>query len=145
MIAQELVDAMISLARQAQKNAFVIRSGHAIGACVMSASGDLFAGCNTESVISGLGLCAERSAIDHAVVHGHYQFRAMVLVDKEILLPCGACLQYLLQFYQIDQQDITIISSCDQGNCEQTSLLQLLPNGYQTKSNLDRLAAYRRW
>ncbi len=61
---------LIETARRAMKNAYTPVTRFPVGASVLTASGKLFEGCNTQSVISGLGVCAERSAIDHAVVFG---------------------------------------------------------------------------
>jgi cytidine deaminase len=143
MITEQTIQAMITCARKAQTNAFVIRSGHKIGACALTTDGQLFGGCNIESIVMGLGTCAEQSAINNAVVHGKYQFQALLVVDSAHILPCGVCLQYLMQFYQIDQQDITIMSVGHDDTRETTSLCTLLPHGYQTRNNLERLQQYR--
>lgn len=121
MINEKTIREMLACATQAKKNAFVIRSGHKLGACVLTSDGELYSGCNTESIVMGLGLCAEQSAINHAVAHGKYQFRAVAVVDTQPTLPCGVCLQYLMQFFQIDQHDIAIIAASEDGGCEITS------------------------
>lgn len=134
---------LIASARESRDHAFVVRSGHKIGAAVLTADGEVFGGCNTEAYITGLGTCAERSAVDHAVAHGRYTFRAVATVDSELTYPCGACLQYLLQFYQINDEDISIIVADLTGNSETKSLMACLPYGYLTKSNLGKLKDYK--
>lgn len=134
---------LIASARESRDHAFVIRSGHKIGAAVLTPDGEVFGGCNTEAYITGLGTCAERSAVDHAVAHGKYNFRAVATVDSELTYPCGACLQYLLQFYQISGEDLSIIVADLAGNSEIKSLTECLPYGYLTKSNLEKLQSYK--
>jgi len=135
-------ESLIASARESRDHAFVVRSGHKIGAAILTTSDEVFGGCNTEAYITGLGTCAERSAVDHAVAHGKYNFRAVVTVDSELTYPCGACLQYLLQFYQISGEDIYIIVADLSGNSEIKSLMECLPYGYLTKSNLEKLRDY---
>lgn len=63
---------LIEAARRGMENAYTPVTRFSVGAALLTISGKLFEGCNTQSVISGLGVCAERSAIDHAVVFGEY-------------------------------------------------------------------------
>jgi cytidine deaminase len=132
---------LIEVAKKFRRHSFLVRSRHRIGAAVLTSDGQIYGGCIIQSVISGLGVCAERSAIDHAVVNGHCQIAAIAVVDHRINYPCGACLQYLLQFYQVTKKDITIICSDLRGNCETSSLLKLLPHGYQTRLNLKTICS----
>lgn len=59
-------------------------------------------GCNVESWVSGLGICAERCAINHAVLHGNKRIREIAIVTdfktETETKPCGACLQYIFDF-----------------------------------------------
>ena len=52
------------------KNAYVLW-GFRVGAAVLAKDGRIYEGCNVESWVSGLGICAERCAINHAVLHGN--------------------------------------------------------------------------
>ena len=64
--------------------------------------GEIYEGCNVESWISGLGTCAERCAIDHAVLHGNRRIKEIAIVmdvnSNNAPIPCGACLQYIRDF-----------------------------------------------
>lgn len=142
-ISSDEMSRLIAGARESRDHAFVVRSGHKIGAAVLTIDGAVFGGCNTEAYITGLGTCAERSAVDHAVAHGKYNFRAVVTVDSELTYPCGVCLQYLLQFYQISNNNIYIIVADLSGKSEIKSLTECLPYGYLTKSNLEKLKGYK--
>lgn len=143
MINKEETEKLIAVAKAARENAFAHRSGHKIGAAVLTTDGEMFGGCNTESAISSLGVCAEMSAIDHAVVHGKYEFRALAVVDKELTYPCGACLQYLCLFYQINNQEVEVIVASIDGRTEKRNLTDLLPHRYLTENNLDEIRKYK--
>ncbi len=131
-------------ARSFRDRAFVIRSNHSIGAAVLMSDGRIFGGCNIESVISGLGVCAERAALQMAVAHGSCQPRALVIYDDVLLWPCGVCLQYFLQFVQIDGTDVEIITVAASGERAQKKLSELLPNGYQSEHLAKALLAYKK-
>ena len=76
--------------------------GFKVGAAVLAEDNQIYEGCNIESRISGLGVCAERCAIDHAVLHGNRRILkvALVIEDDNVLsaMPCGVCRQYIYDF-----------------------------------------------
>jgi cytidine deaminase len=92
---------LLEAALKAMKNAHVLW-GMRVGAAVLGEDGRVYEGCNVESWVSGLGLCAERCAIDHAVLHGNKRIsKIAVVVDAENEReprPCGVCLQYINGF-----------------------------------------------
>ncbi|MGI5827749.1 MAG: cytidine deaminase [Patescibacteria group bacterium] len=143
MLSIEEIRKLIEVAQLYRLNAFVPLTDHPIGASVLATNGEYFGGCNTESYISGLGTCAERSAVDHAVSHGKYEFKAIAIVDDVLTYPCGACLQYLVFYSQIIETDIDIVVADIQGKYLLKTLNELLPNGYRTHQNLEKLKSYR--
>ncbi len=76
--------------------------GVGVGAAVLAEDGNIYEGCNVESWISGLGICAERCAINHAVLHGNRKVSAVAVVmganNHNEPRPCGSCLQYIHDF-----------------------------------------------
>ncbi|MEM3010504.1 MAG: cytidine deaminase [Candidatus Bathyarchaeia archaeon] len=92
---------LLEWAIKAMKNAYVLW-GFAVGAAVLAEDNVVYEGCNIESWVSGLGKCAERCAIDHAVLHGNRKIRKIAIVTEmdniKELIPCGACLQYISDF-----------------------------------------------
>ena len=92
---------MLEAALEAAKNAHVLW-GFKIGAAVIAEDGKVYVGCNVESWVSGLGTCAERCAIDHAVLHGNRRILEIAIVTNEEKpkkpTPCGVCLQYIHDF-----------------------------------------------
>jgi cytidine deaminase len=94
---KELLDASL----RAMKNAYALW-GFKVGAAVFAEDGQIYEGCNVESWVSGLGTCAERCAINHAVLHGNRKIKEIaVVMDADSGAeprPCGACLQYVSDF-----------------------------------------------
>lgn len=144
ILDKAILQILLDEARKAREHAFVIRSQHKIGAACLMRSGEVFAGCTVEGIISGLGACAERVALDHAIVHGHYQVKALLVLDDRPVFPCGACLQYLKQFAQIDDADPEVIAADIDGNMLYKKLSLLLPNGYASTNRRDSFALYRK-
>ncbi len=134
----------IEIARKAGENSFNFISGNSIGACIIASDGKMFGGCIVENDISGLGVCAERSAIFHAVVEGYYTFKAIVVANHEMIFPCGACLQNLTLFSLITDEPIYVISATFDGNYEIHELSELLPKGYKTNHNLDAIKSFKK-
>jgi cytidine deaminase len=102
MVEAEKTDKkLLKNALTAMDNAYVLW-GFRVGAAVLAEDGEIYGGCNVESWVSGLGICAERCAINHAVLHGNRKIKKIaILVDADSQReprPCGACLQYIYDF-----------------------------------------------
>jgi cytidine deaminase len=134
MLLPEEIKNITNKAIEIRKNAFSFKSGHSFGACVLTTDGEYFEGVNVEGVISSLGVCAEMAALDHGVVHGKYSFKAICTADDNLTYPCGACLQYLAQFSQVNDMDIEIVAVDMSGNYEIKQLSELLPKKFISKS-----------
>jgi homotetrameric cytidine deaminase len=120
---------LIAAARAAMDNAYVIVNDFCVGAAVLTAKGTIYQGCNTQSVISGMGVCAERSAIDHAVACGEYVFKAIAVTSRleKPIAPCGMCLQYIGEFSQVANYDIEILMVGSTGAVRESSISNMLP------------------
>lgn len=141
-ITQTQIDELIKIASKTRKFAFSHRSMHKIWASVLTADGKIFGGCNIESVISWLWTCAERAAIDHAIVNGKYDIIAVCTIDEQMTPTCGACLQYALLFQQVSWEEIILINGDTAGNYEIDLLKDLLPKWYITHNNLKEIKSY---
>ena len=101
---------LLETALKAMNKAYVLW-GLKVGAAVLAEDGQIYEGCNIESWISGLGTCAERCAINHAVLHGNRKIEGIVIVmgveGHNDPRPCGACLQYIYDF--ADDSKIKIV------------------------------------
>jgi len=129
---------LLQTALKAADNAYVLW-GFKVGSAVVAEDGKMYEGCNIESWISGLGICAERAAINHALLHGNRKIREVaVVISSEYVgepRPCGVCLQHISDFAQNPQIKV-IMAKADGGkvlfNTVQVKTLgELLPFPYQ--------------
>jgi cytidine deaminase len=92
---------LLEAALKAMKYAHVLW-GFKVGAAVLAKDEQIYEGCNVESWVSGLGTCAERCAINHAVLHGNRRIKEVAIImeahKQSQPLPCGACLQHIHDF-----------------------------------------------
>jgi cytidine deaminase len=93
-------DALVDAARAARERAIAPYSGFRVGAALLTASGEVIAGCNIENATYGLTTCAERVALLKALSEGHREFsRIVVVADTEAPTPpCGPCRQLLWEY-----------------------------------------------
>jgi cytidine deaminase len=92
---------VLQAALNVMDNAYVLW-GVKVGAAVLAENGQIYGGCNVESWVSGFGICAERNAINHSVLHGNRKIEEIAIVmdigSGNEPRPCGACLQYIYDF-----------------------------------------------
>jgi cytidine deaminase len=101
----DLLDELLDEARRASRAAYCPYSNFHVGAAIL-AGGRVFSGANIENASYGLTICAERTAAFAAVLAGAGRFEAIAVacVDApvgsgpEMLMPCGACRQVLVEF-----------------------------------------------
>jgi len=137
---------LIAAAIDAKKFAYDPVTGIGVGAAVLTTEGNIYKGCNVQSVISGLGTCAERCAIDNAIAHGAYNFQAIAVSfpSRNSTRPCGACLQIIHELSEIKDIDTQIICLNKFGDVvEETSIRKLLPKGYGPKESKKDVKQYR--
>lgn len=129
MLDRETLEKLINTAREALSRAHAPISQFPVGAAVFTGKGNIFPGCNIETIIPALGVCAERSAIDHAIIHGEIEFTAIAVVNTRpaALFPCGACLQYMHEFAQRTGCDIIVYAQGSNGHTESFPLSRLYP------------------
>ncbi|NXW58976.1 CDD deaminase, partial [Eurystomus gularis] len=86
---------------EAKNCAYCPYSHFPVGAALLTASGEIFSGCNVENACYSLGVCAERTAIQKAISEGHTSFKAMAITSDmgdNFIVPCGACRQVMREF-----------------------------------------------
>jgi cytidine deaminase len=93
---QALLDAAVA----AREDSYSPYSGFAVGAALLDEDGRVWTGANVENASYGLAMCAERTAIGHAVSSGVRRFVAVAVAGPPgvTTLPCGACRQVLSEF-----------------------------------------------
>lgn len=112
------------------KNAYCPYSKFAVGACVLTESGNTYTGCNFENSSFGMTICAERNAIGSAIANGEKKIEAIAIYspNQDNCAPCGACRQVMHEFCNNDKDFKIILKN---GNdLKIYTLDQLLPEGF---------------
>ena len=96
----ERIDELVLRARGASAAAYCPYSSFAVGAALLSKDGRIFCACNVENASYGLSICAERSAVFQMVAQGGDGILAVAVFSPSAApcVPCGACLQVLMEF-----------------------------------------------
>jgi len=123
---------LIRLAQAARKNAYAPYSTYQVGAALLTASGQVFTGCNVENAAYPMCLCAERTAVTKAVSEGQREFVAIAIATRNGGSPCGACRQVMREF----APHLRVLLTDDAGNVREFTLDQLLPESFGPESLL---------
>ena len=121
---------LVALAQEARKAAYVPYSHYSVGAALLTASGQVFTGCNVENAVYPLCLCAERTAIVKAVSEGQREFAVIAIATRNGGSPCGACRQVLREF----APHIRVLLTDDAGHRREFTLDHLLPESFGPES-----------
>jgi len=89
---------LVRRAVEARRHAYAPYSKYAVGAALLSSTGRIYGGANVENAAYPTGMCAERTALFHAVSEGEREFAAIAVVTENAGSPCGACRQALSEF-----------------------------------------------
>jgi cytidine deaminase len=119
---------LIDAALAARANAHAPYSKFPVGAALLAASGEIFAGCNVENASYGLTMCAERVATGAAVAAGHTQIAAVAVATAGGRAPCGACRQVLSEFGPT--MDVLLVDADDPERTRAATLDKLLPEQF---------------
>lgn len=76
------IEELVWDARAARNHAYVPLSKFKVGTVVLNSREDIFEGCDNEYLIPVLGVCAERNAINHAIIHGATDIVAVAVVYR---------------------------------------------------------------
>lgn len=109
----------------ASERAYCPYSEFRVGAAVLTAHGQVFAGCNIENASYGLTICAERTALFEAVASGHLDIVGVVIYTptESPVAPCGGCRQVIQEF----GPDAGVYCFCRGDAVLHTKLTDLLP------------------
>lgn len=126
--ADPVEDALLTAAWMRREHARCEYSHFAVGAALRDRSGRIWTGANVENASYTLGLCAERVAMFHALVHGADAFTHVVIVtDTDTpTSPCGACRQILWEF----APDATVVLATRAGVAARWTMSELLPGAF---------------
>ena len=91
-------------ARAVAARAYARYSGLHVGAALRAQDGAVYLGVNVENASYPAGMCAERAALAAAVTAGERRFAALAVAtaQNDPILPCGACLQALAEFGELE-------------------------------------------
>ncbi|MDP3460300.1 MAG: cytidine deaminase [Hyphomonas sp.] len=123
--------ALKAAALAVQASAYVPYSNYRVGAALLTAGGEIVAGCNVENATFGATCCAERNAVFAAVAQGHRDFRAVAVVTNgaDPGTPCGICRQVLAEF----GTDLDVLCFTPEGAEARYRLSALLPHAFKLK------------
>jgi len=96
----EITEELLKRAVAAAANAYAPYSGYQVGAAVCTTDGKIYAAANVENISFPCGTCAEAGAIAAMVADGGRKITAVLVSSsgKELVYPCGACLQRIAEF-----------------------------------------------
>jgi cytidine deaminase len=117
---------LVRLAQQARRNAYAPYSHYDVGAALLTASGQVFTGCNVENAAYPMAICAERTAVVKAVSEGEREFVAIAIATRNGGSPCGACRQVMREF----APHMRVLLVNDAGDVRHYTLDQLLPDSF---------------
>lgn len=122
---------LYSLAKSALKNSYAPYSKFAVGAALLTKSGEVFTGSNIENSSLGATICAERVAFSKAVSSGEREFDTIAIVSADgAVWPCGICRQFMFEF----GDGLRIITGEDEDHLRVYTIGELLPEGFRLKT-----------
>lgn len=126
-LTDALRQTLIQQALVARQNAYAPYSKYPVGAAILTASGQVFTGCNIEIASYGATVCGEQTAAFKAVSEGARDFVAVAVVTSNGAAPCGICRQVL---YEFGPQMIVITADASGSIIWEGPLTELLPYGF---------------
>jgi len=126
-LTDEERQALIHLANEARRRAYVPYSNYPVGAALRTKSGKLFTGVNVENAAYPTTMCAERTAVFTAVTAGEREFEVIAVVTDNGGTPCGSCRQVLAEF---GLDTIVLIANGDGILVQETTVGELLPGAF---------------
>jgi cytidine deaminase len=129
---KNLEQRLIRAAIEASRNAVAPYSGFAVGAALLTDTGEIFTGANIESASFGLTCCAERVALFKALSEGRRKFTAIAVVAPMPggAMPCGACRQLLAEY--APRATLWVADSARPERVRKFSVASLLPGAFTT-------------
>lgn len=105
-----------------------------VSAAVIMKSGKIYTGANIENASYGAAICAERTAITHAIKSGETQILGIAIVGgmnhtvSDYCAPCGICRQVMREF--CNPKDMRVIVAKSETDYKEYTLEELLPESF---------------
>ena len=117
-------------ALMARSKAYAPYSRYKVGAAIYTKNQNIYASCNVENVSFPCGTCAEAGAISAMIAAGDKKIEAILVVSagKNLVYPCGACLQRIAEF---SDKKTKIYLADLKKICKVYTLSELLPYGFK--------------
>ncbi|MBL8063484.1 MAG: cytidine deaminase [Anaerolineales bacterium] len=129
-LSQDEKKALIDLANEARRRAYVPYSNYPVGAALRTKSGRIFTGVNVENASYPQTMCAERVAIFKAVSEGELEFEVIAVVTNNGGSPCGGCRQVMAEF----GLDTVVLFGNGKGELvKESTVNELLPEAFTPK------------
>ncbi|MBI5402348.1 MAG: cytidine deaminase [Ignavibacteriae bacterium] len=124
----DLINELIKSATEALKKSYSPYSKFKVGAAILTKNNKIFTGANVENASYSLTICAERVAGVKAISSGESKFKYIAIATNrnEIAFPCGACLQFLIEF----SQNLKVILVKTEKKYKIFDLKELLPKNF---------------
>ena len=129
-LTHEERQALINLANEARKLAYVPYSNYPVGAALRTKSGHSYTGVNVENAAYPQTMCAERVAIFKAVSDGETEFDVIAVVTNNGGSPCGGCRQVLAEF---GLDTIVLLADGNGKLVKESTVSELLPEAFTPK------------
>lgn len=133
-LAEREQKALVDAARAARSKSYSPYSRFQVGAALLTKDGEIYTGCNIESVSYTPTNCAERTAFFKAVSEGKKDFSAIAVVGAfegqplTYCAPCGVCRQVMQEF--CDPATFLILLSQEDYMTRSYTLEEILPIGF---------------
>ncbi len=135
---KDKIEDMVAQAIAMRDKAYAPYSNYHVG-CALLADGEVFLGANVENASHGLTMCAERTAVAHAILQGKRNIEYVVVATDSSppAAPCGMCRQTLNEFSSTDSP-LIVISVSTSGERKEYTLEQLFPFGFSQEQLQNR-------
>lgn len=129
---------LIRIALENMKNSYAPYSNFNVSAAVVMGSGKIYNGVNVENSSYGATICAERTAITHAIASGEKKILGIAIVGgmnqnvSDYCAPCGVCRQVMREF--CNPKDMHVIIAKSETDYKDFTLEELLPESFGPES-----------
>ena len=116
---------LAQLAQKIAESAYAPYSNFRVGAALITASGNIYTGCNIENASYPATVCAEDVAVFKAISEGETKIETLAVAcidaDEEPIFPCGVSRQRMSEF---GTEDVIVIHK---GEAKKYKFEEVLP------------------